>query len=359
MSIGLDFILRARTAAFTSGIASANNAVKDLKKGIREFDVGGGFKQALGVGGVIAGFRLAITHAQQLRDEAKKAGKEVDRATQSVAEYGDTLGNIFDSAKSGLVSGLSFFTQLGDKARQFFQDVTEEQEDAARKMVETTGKAADEAEARLKKSREENSPEKVAAAREKADAAEAKAMAKGTEAQKTQIDLINERATLEEKIRKAGKGTVEYQNLRAALAENDAAIAKGAKAMDDEAKDKRDDLKKDEKKLIDKFAPTVEELAKQQTGGFVEGNDPRLLARRALAEEDKARALFGRGDFRGGLAAAKKAQGLRNTIEGQTSETGALTPKAAEDAVKEALTDTNDKLDTLTKAVSGIIKAQK
>lgn len=366
MSIGIDFILRARTAMFTQGLASANNAVKDLKKSIRDFDVGGGFKQALGVGGVIAGFRMAITNAQELRDEARKTGKAVDESIESVARYGDALASIGSKAKNALTEGLSFFTKMGDAARRYFQDVTKEQEDAAQKMVETTGKAADEAEKRLKASREANSPEKVAAAREKADKAERESQTKGTAAQKKLVDLINERADLEEKIGKLGKGTTEYQNVRARIAENERDTKEATADFDKDAAEAAEKKKKAaekisdaSKKLVNKFAPTVEQLAAQETGGFVSQDDPRIKARQALKQEGIARALFERGDAKGGLAAAQKAQGLREGLEGRASDTGALTPKAAEDAFSNALKETNTKLEDLEKAVAGVIKAQK
>lgn len=366
MAIGIDFILRARTASFTQGLATANNAIKDLKKSVREFDVGGGFKQALGVGGVIAGFRLAINHAQELRDEAKKTGRAIDDSTRSVAEYGDAIGNIIAGSKNALVKGLSFFTQIGDAARRYFQDVTAEQEKAAQKMVETTGKAADEAEARLKKAREENSPEKLEAAEKKRAQAEFENNLKGTDAQKGLIKLMKERSDIEEELEKTGKATTKYKELQTRLLENETTMRKAQEAFDKEAvdnakkkKEENEKANKETKKLVNMFAPTVEQLASQETGGFTEQSDPRLIARKILQGEEVARTLFERGDFKGGLAAAQKAAGMRESLENRTSETGMLTPKAAEEATKAALAETNTKLDGLTKAVQGIIKAQK
>src|SRR6478736_839516 len=113
MAIGVDFILRASSAQFTKAMAGVNNSIKDVKKSLRDFDVGNGLKQALGVGGVIAGFRMAITNAQELRSEAAKLGNEIDSGTRSVAELGDALGKIGTGFKNGLTAGLSFFTQIG------------------------------------------------------------------------------------------------------------------------------------------------------------------------------------------------------------------------------------------------------
>lgn len=358
MSIGIDFILRAKSAAFTQGLAAANNSLKDLKKSARDFDVGGGFKQALGVGGVIAGFRMAIQNAQELRDEAAKTGRAIDDSTRSVAEYGDALAKLFAGTKNAFTEGLSFFTRMGDAARRYFQDVTMEQERAAQKMVDTTAKAADEAEARLKKAREENSPEKIAAAQKQTADAWRESQYKGTEAEKKLVDLINKRVDLDEQAAKVGPKTVEAERIRAQIIENETAQKElQAQLTKDQQKETEKETEK-KKDLINKFAPTVEELAKQETGGFVSGDDPRLKARRILKQEEQARALFERGDFKGGLAAATAAQTARKNLEDRTSENGALTPKAAEQAFATALETTNAKLDDLEKAVSGIIRAQ-
>lgn len=359
MSIGLDFILRANSAAFTKGLASANNAIKDVKKGLREFDVGNGLKQALGIGGIIAAFRSAITNAQELRDEADKIGKAVDSGTRSVAELGDAIAKIGGGFKNALTEGLSFFTRIGDKARQFFQGVTQDQEDAARKMVATTGKAADEAEARLKAAREANSPEKQAAAQEKLDKKKMESAVRGTDAQKKLANLVNEGAALEEKKAKAGKNTVAYKEAEAALLQNNMDMTEAAAAMDKEAKDKGDKKTKERSKLLDKVGLTVEELAAQDVGGFTAGNDPRLQARKALKLESQARAMGERGDIKQALSLQGQAEGIRKGLSGVSAESKVLTPDSARVAFQDALKDTNTNLKDLEKAVAGIIKAQK
>ena len=357
-SVGVEFVLKATSAQFTRALAGANNAVQDIKKGLRSFDVGNGLKNALGVGGVIAGFRMAITNAMELRDAADKVGKSIDSGTRSVAQLGDAIGGIGRGFKNALTDGLSFFTQIGDKARRFFQNVTEEQEESARKMADATGKAAEEAEKRLAKSREDNSPEKKAEAQEKLNKAEREGAAKGTEAQKKLINLINEGADLEEKLQKLPPNTTEAINIRTQIAENEKARSEAAAAFDKEASEKTEKMDKGKKALVNQFAPSVEELAKQDLGGFFSGSDPRLKARGILKDEDLARTLFDRGDYKGGLAAAQRAQAARKGLEGQTSDSGVLTPKAAEDAFTNALKTTNTEIEDLKKAVEGIIKSQ-
>ena len=360
MAIGLDFILRANSAAFTRGLAQANNSIKDLKKGLREFDVGNGLKQALGIGGVIAGFRMAITNAQELRDEADKLGKSIDSGTRSVAELGDAIGGIATGFKNGLTTGLSFFTQLGDKARQFFQGITQQQEDAAREMAKSTGKAADEMEASLKKAREANSPEKQQAAQEKLDRAKIKGMAKGSDQQKKLVDLINEGADLQEKLSATPPNTVAAKELQAALEDNKRAAAEMGAAMDTDVKKKKDDEEKKRAEAIkNKFAPSVEQLANMETGGFTAGNDPRLIARKILQKEGFAAEAGGRGDISGALKFGKEAQAMRESLAGKTGTGEALNAQTAEQAMKAALEQTNQELVAVKEQLQGLIKAQK
>jgi hypothetical protein len=359
MSIGIDFVIRASTAAFTRGLATVNNQVKDLRKSFRDFNVGGGLGGLIGVGGVIAGFRSAITNAQELRAEAAKVGKEVDSGTASVARFGDALGGLGRGFRNAMTDGLSFFTSIGDKARQFFQGVTAEQEAAAEKMAQTTGKLADEAEARLKRSREANSPEKQAAAQEKLSQAEMESALKGTDAQKKLLKLTNERADLNKKLRDTPVATVAYKELQAQILRNDMDTKDAAASFDKEASQEQEKADKKRSAILDKIAPTVEELAAQETGGWVQGDDPRLRARQALEAEKWARELGQRGDIKGALKLQERAEGLRKGLSDVTAQSQTLTPDSAKTAVAAALETTNAKLDEVTKAVSGIIKAQK
>jgi hypothetical protein len=114
MNIGIGFILEAKTAAFKAGLATANNGLKDLKKSMREFNVGNGLSNLIGIGGVIAGFRTAITHAQELRDNLEQLGKPVDDATRSVAALGDSLSKVWEGAKTGGSWLLSLVTRSGE-----------------------------------------------------------------------------------------------------------------------------------------------------------------------------------------------------------------------------------------------------
>ena len=113
MSIGIDFILKATTEAFTAGMAKANNAIEDTKKSLKGFG-GASLVNTIGVAGVIAGFKAVLNNAQEVRDELEKMGKPVDAATASVARYADSWDEVKKALASTAVSGLGFFTQVGE-----------------------------------------------------------------------------------------------------------------------------------------------------------------------------------------------------------------------------------------------------
>jgi len=50
-----------------------------------------------GIGALVAGFRAAVTHAQQLRDEARALGKDLDPAVAATARIGDAFGRMRDA----------------------------------------------------------------------------------------------------------------------------------------------------------------------------------------------------------------------------------------------------------------------
>lgn len=383
--IGIDFILRGSSASFTKAVAAANNSVKDLKKGLKDFDVGNGFKQALGVGGVIAGFKIAISHAMELRDELDKMGKPVEAGTRSVAEFGDSLSKVSGMAKDAGVKILSIFTGIGDGIRHIAQNTSKEQEEYYRKMVVATAKAADEAEARLKKSKEDNSPEKQEAAQEKLRKATRDGANEAIGDQKKLNEILGDKADLMEKIRKEPPKTVRATEMQTQLKQLEAAEKETRASMDKAAKDKedkrqlqaienmdqtnaaqreqRDAAEKDaaEKKraLLDKVGLSVEQLAEQDIGTGVGGNDPRMRARKALQLEERARTFGSRGDIKTALDLQGQAEGIRKGLSGVTADSKMLTPDTAKTAFADALKDTNTKLDDLEKVMSGIIKAQK
>lgn len=360
MSIGIDFILRASTNGFTRGLASAENSLKDLKKGLKEFNVGGGLGQLLGVGGVIQGFRATINHAQELRDALKEAGKPIDESIQRVARYGDAIDGIKGKIGELAIETISFFNKAGEGWGTLINDIR----GVSREQVKT----AEEGEANAKKQQDamykmRQEQEKLIPSLEKQIAAQDKANSESSLSRFQKLNtLIKERSDLLQKIANMGDAPILKASKLQAQLEASKLTGRIQELQKDEKKDVEDfDKEKLEqkKKLIEKFAPTVEQLAEKNVGGFAAKDNPVLKARQALQAEERARMLFDRGDIKGGLSLALKAQGLRDSLSFRTSESGVLTPKAAEEAVSKALESTNTKLDELQTAVKGIIKAQK
>ena len=177
------------------------------------------------------------------------------------------------------------------------------------------------------------------------------------------VDLINERATLEEELKGVGAATVEAKKIRTKIAENQRALDEASTESDEAAARDAERKKQAEEAVkrqrLNKVGLTVEELAAQETGGWVDGNDPRLRARRVLKMEEAARAFGGRGDIKAALELQGKADSVRKSLEGVTATSQVLTPDSAKTAFQEALTKTNEELAALKDAVGGIIKAQK
>lgn len=360
--VGISFIFRASTAAFTRGVAAANNSLQGLKKSLREFDVGMGLRQLIGVGGAVQLFRGTINAAQEMRAEFEKLGKAVPDSIASVARLGDSFEQVKRSVASLAVETLSYFTRAGEAVGGYInrlRGITEEQE----KARESAARAADEAERRLAAAREANSPEKQAAADKALAASERRLSNKAEGPERKMVDLINERADLEAELETVGKATVRAKEIRAKLNDNQAALdAAGRESDEQAARAKEQETAKQEaikRQRLNKVALTVEELAAQETGGFTDANDPRLRARRALELEGRARILGERGDIKGALELQGKAEGIRQSLEGVSATSQVLTPATAKTAFEEALTKTNEELASLKEAVGGIIKAQK
>lgn len=356
MSIGIDFVLRANSAAFTRGLAAANNAIKDTKKGLRDFDVGFGVKSLLGIGGIISGFRLAITHAQELRDEMEKVGRPVSDNVASVARYGDAIDELTGKVKMLAVDSLAFFTKAGEawgslinyaRGYSFEQQKINEDSEKAAKLAE---KNLDEVKRREPERRK--AAEKRLASAEEAASPEAKRQRETSEAAKIQEELKGVTKGSTREIELKGR----YQELVNSFAE---AENKDTETEQRALKERNDKAEKERRSMLNKVAPTVEELAAQETGGFTAADDPRLRARRTLELEQRARTYGERGDIKKALELQGQAEGLRKGLEGSSATTSTLTPDTAKTAFQDALKDTNTKLDDLEKALAGIIKAQK
>lgn len=109
----VEFILKMNSAAFTKGVAAANNSVKGLKKELHE---GGGakFGHVLGVAGIVEGFRAIVGHASEARDKLVALGQAIPENIASVAALGDGFKALKNGIADAAVAGLSFFTKMGE-----------------------------------------------------------------------------------------------------------------------------------------------------------------------------------------------------------------------------------------------------
>lgn len=367
MSIGVDFVLRANSSGFTKAMGAANNGIKDLKKSFRDFDVGGGFKQALGVGGIIAGFRAAITNAQELRDEAEKTGKKIDDSTRSVAQYGDALGELWQGTKNLTTTTLSFFTRAGEGWGMLInrmRGVTREQE----KIAEGAARGAAEQEKAAAALYAKKTERAKSIDAEIEDQNEKNANV-GLSKEELRLKLLEKREAVLSRIDKMGpENTDPAYNVARKEAQLEASRLTGeiSKLGEDifgeseqERKKKAAEAARQTKEITDKFAPSVEQLAEMGVGGFASANDPRLIARRIAEKERFAAEAGSRGDIRGALKLGTEADKLRKSLEGTTGKGTALTAETAETALRNALETTNKELTEVKEALAGIIKAQK
>ena len=94
MTIGIDFVLKASTANFTKGLATARNALLDTKKGLKELDVPREFQKLIGPGLFVVGLKHVIEDARHAAEEMQRLGKPIDDTTARVIEYGNTLDEV-------------------------------------------------------------------------------------------------------------------------------------------------------------------------------------------------------------------------------------------------------------------------
>lgn len=366
--VGISFVFKTSTAAFTRGVAAAENSVRGLKKSFRDFDVGPGFKQLLGVGGVLGGFRAAINGAQDLRSEFEKMGKAIPESVRSVAELGDNIDRLKRGTLELGITALSTFTRWGEAIGgtiNRLRGISEEQE----KIREASARAADEEERQAQVARERDKSRRAAAEQSLAGAeAKRKQLTQSPEEVRAErkgrmLELAKERSGVLADSTRAKEIDAELAKLENEVIEDagkqdqDATRAAEQKKRADEAA--AAEAERIKRGRLNKVAPTVEELAAQETGGFVAGDDPRLRARQTLQLEERARILGQRGDIKGALDLQSKADQMRAGLENATATSQVLTPQAAKTAFEEALTKTNEELAAVKEALGGIIKAQK
>ena len=225
MAIGVEFLLKASTDGFTAGMASANNALKDLKKEAQSWGASK-LTSLIGVAGLIQGFRSVLDNAQKSREEIEKIGGTVDGATASVARFADSWDKIKTFIGDIALETVSIYTGVGDGLRQVFQNVSAEEEAAAERMAASTGKSLEETRRLIAKANEENSPEKVNAAWDKALAARRKNYEDTLAGQEKINAMMDDYTAKYEAAQNLDKNKVEYINAQIDLDNQLAAIQK-------------------------------------------------------------------------------------------------------------------------------------
>lgn len=314
MSIGIDFILRANTAAFTKGLAAVENATGKLQKSLM---------------GKFEGRDLA-------RGLATAFGLSVDKIAEKVARM---------------------WTGISKEAEETYKQIGELSDELTRKTIEAgTARLSTEQQYQLALVQTEQIQNRIA-----------KNMGTSAEAQKQRLQdkiaLLDKQKEAEELLIKANNEKIDASNEQ---------VKKEYEKMDAEKKAKEEAIKsaKEEIKLAEeadrefvdsvkeKFAPTVEQLAKMDVGGFAAGNDPRLQARKILEKESLAAAAGARGDIKSALRLGGEATAMRESLSNVTGGGTALTAETAETALKNALEQTNVELAKANERLAGMLKAQ-
>ncbi len=294
-SIGIEFELRASVEAFRRGMARASNSVHDLKKQIREGDLGNGIKQMLGAGAIIAAFRSVVNHAQETRKAFEEMGKPIPENIRSIAQFGDAIDGLKKGAMELGVYVVGGLTQAGESAGNMIVGITN-------KFRAMKGKAALET---------DEKGDRAVAERE-AELAATKARIRARNTHENLIKLNAELAAVQKKTNETGLGDIEKRNQllgeQAALIDKVRGLLAQQKAGGpvDEASilDARTDLAKKTGEIVssqfgmrgrhDKYLGTMEQLA---NADVTEGMDP--AKRKAIMDARKAFQLEAQADQQG------------------------------------------------------------
>lgn len=314
MSIGIDFILKANTAAFTKGLAAVDNATGKLQKSLAgKFegrDLARGLTTALG----LSVDKIADSFARMWTGVSKEAEKAYER----MGELSDIL------ARKTIEAGTARLS-----TEQQYQLALVQTEQLQNRIANNRGKSVEDQNRKME--------DQIAL------------LDKQKQAEELLIKSNNEKADASNELVKQ-----EYEKMDA---------AKKAKEQKDE--EARKELKMAEQSdfeynqaLRDKFAPSVEQLAKMDVGGFSEANDPRLQARKIMELESRAAMLGNRGDIVGAMKLGGEATAMRESLSNVSGGGTALTAETAETALRSALEQTNKELEGVREQLKGLIKAQ-
>ncbi len=314
MSIGIDFILKANTAAFTKGLAAVDNATSKLQKSLAgKFegrDLARGLTTALG----LSVDKIAEKFARMWTG----VSEEAEKAYARMGQLSDTLTKKVIEAGTARLS-----------TEQKYQLALIQTEQLQNRIARNTGSSVEAQNQRME----------------------------------DQIALIDKEREAEELLIKSKNEKIDASNedVKKQYEKMDAE----KKAAEERDKDARAELKlaeQQDQEFVDsvkeKFAPTVEQLGQMEVGTGVGGDDPRIRARRILEKEALAAAAGSRGDITAAMKLGGEATAMRESLSAVTGGGTALTAETAETALRKALEDTNKKLVDVETALAGIIRAQ-
>jgi hypothetical protein len=314
MSIGVDFILKANTAAFTRALATVDNATSSLRKGLMNKFEGRDLAR-----GLVTAFGLSI---ERIADKFARLWSGMSEGAERAYRY---LGSLTDTLTEKTIEAGR--AKLTDEQRYQLA------------LVET---------ARLQNAIAENA-------------------GKTTE---DQIKLTQDKIALLDKEREASEAKAKMEK---EAADKAAEEEKRRKSIQESVQKAKDDIKKEDKEfqedqdrkhqkaeddLREKFAPSVEQLAAMSAGGFAAADDPRLIAKQILQKEKFAAEAAGRGDISGAIGLGREARNMRESLQNVAGSGAALTQDGAQAAFTESLKPVVTQLGELKEAVTGIIKAQ-
>lgn len=236
------------------------------------------------VGGIIGAEALnklkefageAIKDAQRIRDEFEKVGKPVDSDVQALADLGDGLKDIHEGAVKAVGFLVGGFSQLGEligSSINRLRGVSEAQENLAK----SSERAAEEQEKALKKLKDANSPEKLAAAEKRLDDARHRALMARMSDEGKVVLLMGDEDKLQKELAEHAGDTVQNKEIQAKLEDTIAqreALQASIKRKDSE----------EEKRHVDEMNRVAEEGSKLEQRKYEAKLDQMTAEDRLLA----------------------------------------------------------------------------
>ncbi len=270
---GVGFKLTADASQFQREMRAAVESSKDIRRGLSDIGIGG-FSIAAAVTAIVGSFVAAAKGAQNLRDEAKALGREVDANVAATAKLVDTIEAGWTGFKRLGVEAVSkvfgTLAQVGDELGRGFLTATEgatkASADAAEKITEEAEKNIARLTAARKQFLETQAKEAIEADRKIAEMREARAMKEASDGEKLGM-ILAKQLELENALAATNENSLRYKQLQIELeknltAENEvrASLAKSQNEQEQRAAKQLEELEKDRQKAGEENARTQERL---------------------------------------------------------------------------------------------------